>query len=174
MRVATTLMVPIITIAVFWLSPPEPSLAAEARLDASVQGPLFSPTDGPLYPGGPALVRAVALSYHGPPAAVLALYVSNLVPRTPASAHSCTAPDPSQLLRFDVEQRGVTRYVGSIADFAETHGDSSDAMALLSPRAGGWYDGDRTIVSLSVTLETSADNNFMGCLVGADIHWVAG
>jgi hypothetical protein len=174
LRAAITLAVPILTTALFGFSPPAPAPAAEARLEASVQGPLFSAADRPLYPGGPPNLRMVALSYHGPTAVALVLYVSNFVPRTAASSASCTAADPGRLLRFEVEQHGVTTYAGSIGEFAKIHGDSSKGLALLSPRGGGWYDGDRTSVSLSVSLEPTADNSAMGCVAAADIDWVAG
>ena len=174
MRAANTLAVPILTTALFGLAPPAPSSAPAARLETSVQGPLFSAGDRPLYPGGPPNVRLAALSYHGPTAAALVLYVSDFVPRTAASAASCTAPDLGRLVRFEVEQDGLTSYAGSIGEFAKVHGAPSTALALLSPRGGGWYDGDRTIVSLSVSLEPAADNSAMGCVAAADIHWVAG
>jgi hypothetical protein len=170
-----TVAVPILITALAGFAPAAAAPAtAAARLEVSVAGPLFSAADRPLYPGGPPHVRLAALSYHGPAATALVLYVSNFVPRTAASAASCTAADPGRLLRFEVGQQGVTRYAGSIGDFAKVHGDTSDGLSLLPPRGGGWFDGDRTVVTLSVSLEPAADNNVMGCAVGADLHWVAG
>ena len=174
LRATTALAVPLIAATLFWLSPAMPSLAADARLDASVQGPLFSPGDPPLYPGGPALSRDVALSYHGPTATMLVLYVSGFVARMPASAASCTARNPGRLLQLSIEQEGESRYIGSLEDFATRHGDASVALPLVPPRRSGWYDGDRTAVTLEVRLATDADNSFMGCLTGADINWLVG
>jgi hypothetical protein len=160
--------------AICWSEHPTALAAAPSRLEVHPGGPLFTADDSGLYPGGPSLVREVVVTYYGPEVSVVALYVGNFLARTPSSASSCVAADPTRLLVIEVRQAGHSLFGGALSEFAAEHGDAPNALPIRSPHGATWRDGDSAEIQLGIQLDQRADNSYMGCRTGADINWVAG
>jgi hypothetical protein len=159
--------------AMFWPAHQAALAAGTSRLDVRPAGALFTTDGTALYPGGPAWWREIVITYHGPEAATVALYVGNFVARAPSRAGSCAAADPARMLLLDIQEGRSTLFSGTLSGFASVHGDAPDALPLRSPRGPSWLDGDGARIQLRITLDLRADNSYMGCTSGADLDWVA-
>jgi len=157
-----------------WLAAHQESYASVDRgLHPSIAGPLFRAGDGPLYPGGPALVREVTLRYVGPTVGSIGLYLGNFSSRATTSAATCVADDPARMLQLEVRQAGQLRYAGTISGFAAAHGLPEHAMQLEPPVASGWPSESAATMVIAVRLDQDAGNAFMGCVTAADLDWIA-
>jgi len=118
-----------------------------------------------LFPGGPAAERSVAVAWNGSrPAAALGLYVDNFSSRNSRSQAGCTAPDPASRLDLTVTQDGRAIYEGTLSDFAQNHGSATTALRAR---------GESGRFTIAVSLDSAADNSYMGCVSTADLVWIA-
>ena len=134
---------------------------APTRLAACA--PLFDGTES-LLPGGPPIARSVTVTWQGARPSVFGLYVDRFLSRDPRSQPICTAADPAGKLILRVDQDGTPLYQGTLSDFQRDHGSASDALHLL---------GDSGRFTISIALDRSADNAYMGCVASADLVWIA-
>jgi hypothetical protein len=138
-------------------------------------GDLFAGA-GRLAPGGPAEVRQAVLTFNGSSSSRSAgLYLEHFASRGAGSAPVCTAADPASKFDFTVSAEGQTLYQGTLAGFAATHVDPASRLALPggSGRLDRWAPGDTVAVTLSVSLDRSADNSYMGCSTDTQFTWFA-
>jgi hypothetical protein len=131
---------------------------------------------GPLAPGGPAVMRQVALTFTGTTGSRSAgLYVGGYSSRGASSDPVCTASDPASKFDFTVSAGGRELYRGTLAGFAAGHHDPSTRLAL--PGDSGvldrWAPGDTVTVDLAVSLDRSADDSDMGCTTDTQFTWFA-
>ncbi len=111
-----------------------------------------------LFPGGPAVERSLTVAWHGGgPAASLGLYANRLSTR-------CAAVNPAEKLDLTVRQDGSLLYQGTLAGFAQEHGDAPNALVA---------HGDSGRFTIAVALDRLADNRYMGCSSTADLVWIA-
>ena len=133
---------------------------------------LFANGDA-MAPGGPAEVRAVALTLTGGGNHTeVGLHLQNFLSRGPASDDTCSAADPGSKFDFEVTVAGRVLYTGSLAGFAATYSGSARQLPIPG-RSGGWARGDQVRVTLAVRLDASADNSYMGCTTDTDFVWLA-
>lgn len=149
-----------------------PGAAASAQCAApardSVCAPLFDGTAS-LFPGGPAQVRQVRITYTGDrPAHAVGLYVTGFQSRAAGSLGYCTAPDPASMLDVTVSEAGRPVYEGTLSALAAAHGSSPDLVAL----PGRWA-GEGHTYTISARLDPAAGNPYMGCTSTADFVWFA-
>jgi len=119
-----------------------------------------------LFPGGPAAVRSVTVTWHGGgrPASVLGLFVDNFSSHNARSQPACTAPDPASRLDLSISQDGRLLYLGTLAGFASEHGTAPGALQA---------QGDSGRFTIAVALDRMADNSYMGCVSTGDLVWTA-
>ncbi len=132
-----------------------------------------------LYPGGPAEVVKVTVGYHaGPPSHAFGVYLPTFSSRHDANAPTCSAADPAGKLDLTIAQGARPIYQGTLAAFATAHSAPASMLHLRGGRDGSgavdrWRDGDRSTFTITVALNASADNAYMGCVSSADIAWLA-
>jgi hypothetical protein len=119
---------------------------------------------GVLFPGGPAVERSVTVTYHGGHASGFGLYLDQFTSRDGRSQPGCTTADPADKLDLAVSQDGRLLYQGTLSDFHREHGTAPDALPL---------HGDSGRFTISVAMERSADNTYMGCVSTTDLVWIA-
>ena len=134
---------------------------APTRLAACA--PLFDGT-GVLFPGGPAVERSVTVTYHGGHASAFGLYLDQFTSREARSQPGCTTADPADKLDLAITQDGRLLYQGTLSSFHREHGTAPDALPL---------HGDSGRFTISVAMERSADNSYMGCVSTTDLVWIA-
>jgi hypothetical protein len=142
---------------------------------SQVCGNLFA-AGAQLVPGGAGTSRTVTLTYSGSAASGAAgLYLQGFQTRTDASAPTCTAPDPAAKLDLTVSEGGRTVYEGTLSDFAAAHSDPATRLALAGAagREDHFNPGDRVAVTLTIALDRSASNAYMGCDSTTDFVWFA-
>jgi len=138
-------------------------------------GDLFAGA-GRLASGVPAEVSQSMLTFNGTVSSRAAgLYVDRFASRGAGSDAVCTAADPASKFDFTVTANGRVLYQGTLAGFAASHADPSSRLSL--PGASGqldrWAPGDTVAVDLSVSLDRSADNSYMGCTTDTQFTWFA-
>jgi hypothetical protein len=118
-----------------------------------------------IFPGGPAVERSATVTWHGGShPSSFGLYLDRFSGRDARSQPGCTAADPADKLDLAVSQDGVLLYQGTLSSFNRDHGTAPDALKLR---------GDSGRFTISVALERSADNSYMGCVSAADLVWIA-
>jgi hypothetical protein len=125
--------------------------------------PLFDGS-GLFYPGGPAVERSVTVTWHGGHPSAFGLYVDKFSSHDARSQPGCTTADPADKLNLLVAQDGNLLYQGTLSSFHREHGTAPDALHLHG------HSGRFTI---SVAMDLSADNAYMGCVSTTDLVWVA-
>jgi hypothetical protein len=138
-------------------------------------GDLFAGA-GVLAPGGPAEVRQAVLTFNGTgPSRAAGLYLEHFASRGAASDPVCTAADPASKFDFTVSANGQVLYQGTLSAFAATHLDPSSRLSLpgRTGQPDRWTPGDTVAVDLSVSLDRSADNSYMGCTADTQFTWFA-
>lgn len=131
---------------------------------------------GPLAPGGPAESSRVVLTYSGSSESrATGLYLERFASRGAGSGATCTAADPASKFDLTVSAGGQTLYQGTLAAFAAAHLDPALRLALpgRSGHLDRWAPGDTVPVTLSVSLEGSADDSYMGCSTDSQFTWFA-
>jgi hypothetical protein len=120
---------------------------------------------GMLFPGGPAVERSLTVTWHGSshPSA-FGLYFDKFTSRDVRSQPGCTTLDPTDKLDLTVTQDGRLLYQGTLSSFHREHGSAPDALPL---------HGDSGRFTISVAMEQSADNSYMGCVSTTDLVWIA-
>jgi hypothetical protein len=127
-----------------------------------------------LYPGGLAARSAVELAYvsHNQ-AANVQLYVSSFDERSLASTPLCTAYRPAALFDVAIESEKRLLYTGSLDALAQLASTPAEGLSVPAPRGHQrWLPGDREQVLLSIGLNRSADNSYMGCSVQVAFGWL--
>jgi hypothetical protein len=153
----------------------QPGPGCSQAASSQVCGNLFA-AGASLVPGGAATSRTVTLTYSGSAASGAAgLYLQGFQTRTAASAPTCTAIDPAAKLDLTVAENGRTLYEGTLSDFAAIHSDPAGRLVLAGAtgRDDHFNPGDRVAVTLSIALDRSAGNAYMGCASTTDFVWFA-
>lgn len=118
-----------------------------------------------IFPGGPAVERSVTVTWHGSTRpSSFGLHLDHFSSRDARSQPGCTAADPAAKLDLAVSQDGVLLYAGTLSGFHREHGAAPDALPLR---------GDSGRFTISVAMDRSADNSYMGCVSTTDLVWIA-
>ena len=132
-----------------------------------------------MWPGKAPEQAHVTIGYHGGSASgIFGVYLPRFESKSARSSSLCTAPDPASKLNLIIVQGQTTIYDGTLAAFAAAHHDPSTVLHLSGGHNGSgaadrWAGGDASDFTLSVGLDISADNPYMGCVSTADIAWFA-
>jgi hypothetical protein len=152
-----------------------PSLAVgdTSCIQASTRCDLRFAGNDNLYPGGPPALAAVEVAYrsHSQRAAVQ-LYVAEFEGRSVLSSPLCTATSPATLFNVAINAERHALYAGSLDALARLA--STPGGGLFVPAPGGhprWMPGDGQQVTISIGLDRSADNAYMGCSVQVAFGW---
>jgi hypothetical protein len=125
--------------------------------------PLFDGS-GLFFPGGPAVQRSVTVTWHGGHPSTFGLYLDNFTRHDARSQPGCTAADPTDKLNLVVAQDGSVLYQGTLSSFQREHGTAPDALRLR---------GSSGRFTISVAMDLSANNAYMGCVSTTDLVWIA-
>jgi hypothetical protein len=127
-----------------------------------------------LYPGGPPAQSEIELAYlsHSQPASVR-LYVSKFDGRSPLSSPLCTALTPAALFEVAVQGQGQRLFAGSLDTLVRLASAPTEGLLVPAPRGHPhWIPGDREPLRISIGLDPSADNSYMGCSVEVAFGWL--
>lgn len=131
-----------------------------------------------MWPGKAPEQATVTIGYKGTTTHAFGVYLTRFQSRSPRSGALCQAADPALKMNLVISQGSEVIYSGSLSAFGAAHGDSTTMLELRgghdgSGESGRWADGDSSNFTISVGLDESADNDYMGCVTTTDIAWLA-
>ena len=131
-----------------------------------------------MWPGKAPMKANVTITYHGSGTHGFGVYLSSFASKSARSSSLCQAADPADKMNLKIEQGGNTVYEGTLSAFAALYHDSTAMLHLAGGHNGAgtvdrWAGNDSSDFTLSVGLDLSADNPYMGCVSTADIAWLA-
>jgi len=122
-------------------------------------------------PGDTPTVEYAHLRLAGPVSSSAAgLYITNFQSKAPSSLSICTAPNPADKFDVTIDEGSQVLYSGTLSDLASEH---NSPQTLLPISGGVLKPGQTATIKLSVGLDVSADNPYMGCSVSASLAWYA-
>lgn len=133
-------------------------------------------------PGAADRTNTVAITYTGTiSTSDFRLYASGYQSKGTSSSALCTAANPASKLNLQVKQGTTIVFptsgsgYGTLDAFATTFTSAASGLQLRggAGTAGAWATNDAATFTISVNLDTSADNPYQGCQSVATLTWYA-
>lgn len=136
-------------------------------------------------PGGSDVTNTVAITYTGSiPTGDFRLYTTSYATKGAGSSALCTATDPAAKLNLQIKVGSTIIYpttgtgYGTLKEFATTYTSTSNGLQLKGGTNGAgsvgvWATDDAGTYTISVNLDSSADNPYQGCQSEASFNWYA-
>ena len=133
-------------------------------------------------PGAADRTNTVTITYTGTlPTSDFRLYATGYLSKGASSSALCTAINPASKLNLQVKQGVTVVYptsgagYGTLDGFASLYTSSANGLQLkgASGTAGAWVTNDAATFTISVNLDSTADNPYQGCQSAATLSWYA-